>query len=174
MNVPTMVPSDGWTGPPCPATDGRRTAQWIPGRMHPSDPSPLPPSVAPWCRRLLLVGLLFGGGLLATEWGRPAAAQEAADTARFVGDWVGTLTVGQTDLRVVMHVQTDAAGRLVGTMDSPDQGATGLSSFDDPRSVNIETLRPRRSSEGRGPHRESPKISNAAGGEATTASGEGS
>ena len=119
--------------------------------MHPSIPAPLRPRVGPrsvtfstrtvpvasappfalWCRRLLLVGLLFGGGLLALGGARPAAAQDAAptaaDTARFVGDWVGTLTVGQTDLRVVMHLQTDAEGRLVGTMDSPDQGATGIS-----------------------------------------------
>ena len=81
--------------------------------------------------RLLLFGLLLGGGLLATGGPRPAAAQEsaatAADTARFVGDWVGTLTVGQTDLRVVFRLQTDAEGELVGTMDSPDQGATGIS-----------------------------------------------
>ena len=89
------------------------------------------PPFALWCRRLLLIAFLFGGGLCATSGPRPAAAQEAAptaaDTARFVGDWVGTLTVGQTDLRVVMHLQTDAEGRLVGTMDSPDQGATGIS-----------------------------------------------
>jgi hypothetical protein len=78
----------------------------------------------------LLFGLLIGGGVLATSGPRLAAAQgsaaTAADTARFVGDWVGTLTVGQTDLRVVFRLQTDAEGALVGTMDSPDQGATGI------------------------------------------------
>lgn len=48
------------------------------------------------------------------------------DTSRFVGDWVGTLTLGGTELRVVFRLQTDAEGELVGTMDSPDQGATDI------------------------------------------------
>jgi pimeloyl-ACP methyl ester carboxylesterase len=43
-----------------------------------------------------------------------------------VGDWVGTLAVGGTDLRVVFRVKQDAQGGLTGTMDSPDQGATGI------------------------------------------------
>jgi len=56
----------------------------------------------------------------------PAASAASPDTSRFAGDWVGTLTVGGTDLRVVFRLQTDAEGRLTGTMDSPDQGATGI------------------------------------------------
>ena len=41
------------------------------------------------------------------------------------GDWEGTLNAGAAKLRLVLHVaQKD--GRLSATLDSPDQGATGL------------------------------------------------
>jgi pimeloyl-ACP methyl ester carboxylesterase len=76
-----------------------------------------------------MIGLL-GGGFLALGGATPAPGQTpgpaATDTTRFLGDWVGTLTVAQTDLRVVFHLQTDAEGDLVGTMDSPDQGAEDI------------------------------------------------
>jgi hypothetical protein len=82
---------------------------------------------------LLLVFLfLFLLGGVGPEAGRatPVAAQATpvapSDSSRFVGDWVGTLTVGSTDLRVVFRLRTDAEGRLTGTMDSPDQGATDI------------------------------------------------
>lgn len=68
---------------------------------------------------LTVAGLAAGGPTHAT----PVAP---SDTARFVGDWVGTLAVGGTELRVVFRLQTDADGGLTGTMDSPDQGATGI------------------------------------------------
>ncbi len=57
------------------------------------------------------------------------AREEVADDARvpgqerFVGSWEGRLDVGAQSLRLRFHVKEDAAGRLVGTMDSPDQGA---------------------------------------------------
>jgi hypothetical protein len=72
----------------------------------------------------VLGGLASSGALL----GEPVRAVPlgAPDTSRFVGDWVGTLTVGQTDLRVVFRLRTDAEGALTGTMDSPDQGATDI------------------------------------------------
>src|SRR5687768_11132267 len=41
------------------------------------------------------------------------------------GDWQGTLDVGAAKLRLVLHV-TKKDGRLSSTLDSPDQGATGL------------------------------------------------
>ena len=79
---------------------------------------------------MLLLGLLLGGvgaALLAPRLGAVHAQTPApADTTRFVGDWVGAITVGGTDLRVVFRLRTDAEGTLVGTMDSPDQGATGI------------------------------------------------
>ena len=88
------------------------------------------PCVFPWCRRLLLLALLIGGVSLAFDPSRSAAVQahspSAPDSTEFVGDWVGTLTVGSTNMRVVFRLQTDAEGRLVGSMDSPDQGATDI------------------------------------------------
>lgn len=50
----------------------------------------------------------------------PAAAQEA------VGDWQGTLDVGGTQLRLVIHVRTGPDGKLTGTLDSLDQGGFGI------------------------------------------------
>lgn len=51
---------------------------------------------------------------------------QAPDTSRFLGDWMGSLTLGSTDLRVVFHLRRESDGALTGTMDSPDQGATDI------------------------------------------------
>ena len=42
------------------------------------------------------------------------------------GLWQGTLKVPGGELRVVFHVNKAADGKLTATMDSPDQGATGI------------------------------------------------
>jgi len=49
-----------------------------------------------------------------------ASAQEAV-----VGSWSGVLKAGGTELRIVFHVEQGEDG-LTATMDSPDQGATGI------------------------------------------------
>jgi serine-type D-Ala-D-Ala carboxypeptidase/endopeptidase len=49
----------------------------------------------------------------------PASAQSVE------GDWQGTLKVGGAELRVVVHLLRDEKG-LKGTLDSPDQGASGI------------------------------------------------
>ncbi len=43
---------------------------------------------------------------------------------KIVGAWVGTLSAG-ADLRLIFHIES-VDGELTGTLDSPDQGATGL------------------------------------------------
>ena len=50
----------------------------------------------------------------------PAAAQDA------VGDWIGTLEVGGTKLRLAVHIQRGPDGTLAGTVDSLDQGSFGI------------------------------------------------
>ena len=50
----------------------------------------------------------------------------AQDTEVIQGDWVGTLNLGGTSLRIVFHINTDEEGLLSATLDSPDQGATGI------------------------------------------------
>jgi hypothetical protein len=50
----------------------------------------------------------------------------AAPAPAVVGDWNGALNTGGGSLRVVIHVAQDKDGKLTGTMDSPDQGATGI------------------------------------------------
>jgi putative CocE/NonD family hydrolase len=50
----------------------------------------------------------------------PVAAQQ-----NVTGDWFGTMDVGPMELRVVLHVQQGEEG-YTATLDSPDQGATGI------------------------------------------------
>ena len=45
--------------------------------------------------------------------------------ADITGDWLGTLEVGATRLRIVFHISKNATG-LTATIDSPDQNASGL------------------------------------------------
>ncbi len=46
--------------------------------------------------------------------------------AQVVGDWAGTLNAGGVELALVLHI-TEADSGLAATMDSPDQGAFGIS-----------------------------------------------
>jgi len=57
---------------------------------------------------------------------RLALAASASVAPAVVGDWQGALSTGSTSLRVVVHLSHDKDGKLSGTMDSPDQGATGI------------------------------------------------
>jgi pimeloyl-ACP methyl ester carboxylesterase len=43
------------------------------------------------------------------------------------GTWLGTLKVSAIELRVVFNLSINPDGSLIGTLDSPDQGATGIS-----------------------------------------------
>ncbi len=66
--------------------------------------------------RALRIGFLAG---LAT------IIAAASDTAP-IGDWEGKLDTGNGSLRVVLHVSQAADGKFAATLDSPDQGATGI------------------------------------------------
>jgi len=68
--------------------------------------------------RLLLLGIAL---LLAA----PAHAQKPADTSAVVGTWQGALSIGQDSLRIVFQIER-SGDSLAATMDSPDQGATGI------------------------------------------------
>jgi hypothetical protein len=57
---------------------------------------------------------------------RLAVAASASVAPIVVGDWQGGLSTGAKSLRVVVHLSEDKDGKLTGTMDSPDQGATGI------------------------------------------------
>ena len=48
------------------------------------------------------------------------------NAAKVAGTWSGTLSAGAQTLRIVFHVAAAEAGALTATMDSPDQGQTGL------------------------------------------------
>jgi hypothetical protein len=54
------------------------------------------------------------------------SAALAAPAAGVVGDWQGTLDTGSGSLRVVLHFSQLKDETFAGTLDSPDQGATGI------------------------------------------------
>ena len=74
-------------------------------------------AVLPLSISLLVVGL----GVL-----RPASPAAAQTDDPLVGTWEGKLDAGGTSLRVLFHVTATAEGKLAATMDSPDQGANGI------------------------------------------------
>jgi pimeloyl-ACP methyl ester carboxylesterase len=43
-----------------------------------------------------------------------------------MGSWIGTLQIGPSQLRIVFNIKADSAGAMSATLDSPDQGATGI------------------------------------------------
>ena len=53
-----------------------------------------------------------------------AAATSFAQTIE--GDWQGTVPANGTQVRLVLHLKADGHGGLVATLDSPDQGASGI------------------------------------------------
>ena len=71
-----------------------------------------------FCLIALALILAFGAASVPTA--------EAADTRSIVGDWNGAIATGGGSLRVVVHIARDKNGELSATMDSPDQGATGI------------------------------------------------
>lgn len=57
--------------------------------------------------------------------GGPPETPPLADATEVVGTWSGTLNAGGTPLRLVVHL-TATDGAVSGTLDSVDQGATGI------------------------------------------------
>lgn len=76
-------------------------------------------------RRLRNVRAAFAllTSLFATLAPVSGAAPSAADA---LGDWQGTLDTGKGSLHIVFHLAQDKDGKLTGTMDSPDQNASGI------------------------------------------------
>jgi hypothetical protein len=66
--------------------------------------------------------IYWTGSYFAIANGFSAKGSGAAPT----GEWEGKLAAGETTLRLVVHLQQGGNGKLSGTMDSPDQGASGL------------------------------------------------
>lgn len=50
----------------------------------------------------------------------------AADAPSPAGDWHGKLSTGPVELRLILHVQQAAPGKINATLDSIDQGANGI------------------------------------------------
>ncbi|HEX4824296.1 MAG TPA: hypothetical protein VFV19_08265 [Candidatus Polarisedimenticolaceae bacterium] len=54
------------------------------------------------------------------------AVGAAPTGSELIGDWQGAIDTGNGLLHVVFHLTQDKDGKLTGTMDSPDQKATGI------------------------------------------------
>jgi len=54
------------------------------------------------------------------------AGAGAADAQTIAGDWQGTLAAGGAEFRLVFHFTPDGTDGFAATLDSPDQGATGI------------------------------------------------
>ena len=73
-------------------------------------------------------GQAFPFSLSRTGDAQPAPSTvsvDAATAAKVVGSWSGALSTGGGELRLIFHIEY-ADGSLSGTLDSPDQGQTGL------------------------------------------------
>ncbi len=55
-----------------------------------------------------------------------AFAATSRAQAQIVGDWQGTLSVGGSELHLVLHITKGGDGALKATLDSVDQGANGI------------------------------------------------
>jgi pimeloyl-ACP methyl ester carboxylesterase len=54
------------------------------------------------------------------------AQSNDAEPQTLAGTWLGTMKVSVTELRLVFNIKANPDGSLTATVDSPDQGATGL------------------------------------------------
>ncbi len=60
------------------------------------------------------------------SWNSSLKATNTITTKNITGKWEGTLSVNGASLRVVFHFEQQSDGSYSGSMDSPDQGATGI------------------------------------------------
>ena len=64
------------------------------------------------------------------------SATTTVSVSAAIGDWEGRIDAGGGSLRVIVHISQAADGKLTGSLDSPDQDATGIAidlvSYKDP------------------------------------------
>jgi hypothetical protein len=72
-------------------------------------------------------GILTALVLCGTAFALPAQTEPGGTgTPSIEGTWLGTLKVPLAELRVVFNITANPDGSLSATLDSPDQGATGV------------------------------------------------
>lgn len=76
--------------------------------------------------RTLRITALLGLLSIVASLALVAGAAEPPTAADYVGRWQGKLEVSGQQLRIVFDVNESEKGGLEATMDSPDQGATGI------------------------------------------------
>jgi hypothetical protein len=72
-------------------------------------------------RKNQLFGLGFAAALLVSLF-----VLSAAPALIVVGDWQGSIETGKGSLKVVIHIAASKDETFTATLDSPDQGATGI------------------------------------------------
>src|SRR6266849_8613610 len=70
----------------------------------------------------------MGDGAAAVSYTETPASSNPSDglSGGVLGNWQGSLDPGNSSMRVLVHVWQDKDGRLTGTVDSPDEDATGI------------------------------------------------
>lgn len=68
---------------------------------------------------------IFTAAVLLTSLSVFTIARAAANPP-VIGDWQGALDTGGGSLRLVVHIAQDKSSNLTATLDSPDQGTTGI------------------------------------------------
>ena len=66
---------------------------------------------------------LFAGVILFSV---ASAGANVSSNRTLEGSWLGALKVSGIEVRIVFNVKTDPNGTLIASLDSPDQGATGI------------------------------------------------
>ena len=75
----------------------------------------------------VLVATAIVGAVLSGHWLSSAQTPQSSDAQKAVlGDWQGTLVIGDNRLRLVLKVADAGAGQVKATMDSLDQNANNL------------------------------------------------
>ena len=72
-------------------------------------------------RKNQVFALVFAAAILAFAFMLVAEAVPLV-----VGDWQGSIETGHGNLKVVIHISAAKEDAFIGTLDSPDQGATGI------------------------------------------------
>lgn len=64
--------------------------------------------------------------LISVITGSPFPARAAEEPVMIAGSWEGSIRIQGSGLRIVFNISGSEEGALSGTLDSPDQGATGI------------------------------------------------
>ncbi len=75
---------------------------------------------------LKIAVFVISAAMITAFAGSPLPARAAEEPVKIAGSWEGSIEIQGSGLRIVFNISDSGAGALSGTVDSPDQGATGI------------------------------------------------